>query len=207
VTRQVHQQQLSACRARAAGVDVSSGKARPERWKTRWETAGQPRSTGKVCREPTARSWLRGGSPLRPARQPVTGRSLLAPGHVLLRRRLTAARRRPRPGRSGGAGCSCPAGRSSVRGRLRVPAQQAALAVSFRPPGRPARSVSSRSTCSSAVGSSGPGLITILCHVSHLALRRTSRPAGSGARTGCAGPAPGIAVRGCAVGTAPHRGI
>ncbi len=63
VTRQVHQRRLSACRARAARVEVPPGKPGPEQWKTRWETAGQPRSIGNLCREPTPATSCWGGWP------------------------------------------------------------------------------------------------------------------------------------------------
>jgi hypothetical protein len=34
-------------------MEVPPGKPGPKQWKTRWETAGQPRSIGNLCREPT----------------------------------------------------------------------------------------------------------------------------------------------------------
>lgn len=48
-----HGDMVSASQAPATGVEVWSGKPRPERWQSRRETAGQPRSTGKVRWEPT----------------------------------------------------------------------------------------------------------------------------------------------------------
>src|SRR5579871_86369 len=39
----------------ATGLDSHPGKSGPDQWTTRWETAGQPRSTGHLYWEPTAR--------------------------------------------------------------------------------------------------------------------------------------------------------
>jgi len=99
--------------AHGAAVRLSPFRLSPGCWRS-----GQ--TTPRI-----ARSRFRGDSSPRRAQWPATWRSLPAPGHVLLRRRLIAATRRPRLGRSGVAGCSYPVVLPRARGQLRVPGPRA----------------------------------------------------------------------------------